>query len=319
MTIENILFDVADALRYPVLILAMLAIVVVLLEAGALLMELRKRRGRGLPRLERALDVSRQALATGDPATALTTIRALGYNRPMTDALSAIVEQRGKPDAADRIAKRMAEYDYRSMRRLERTRILVRAGPALGLMGTLIPLSPALAALSRGDVQRLTDDLRVAFSVTVAGLLVGMIAFAVSLVRDRLYAQDYSDVEYVLAGLSGSPISPKAPATGEAKAAATEVAQSGATATAVLPATAAPVVHPDVPPAAPGQPPPPAVPAAAPPPPSPPPPPPHAPATPPAPTVPPAASPPPPGTAAPPAQPAPGTPAAMPPRPPEGA
>ena len=28
----------------------------------------------------------------------------------------------------------------------ERTRILVRMGPALGLMGTLIPLSPALAA-----------------------------------------------------------------------------------------------------------------------------------------------------------------------------
>jgi biopolymer transport protein ExbB/TolQ len=249
VTIENILFDVADALRYPVLIAALLAIVVVVLELGALLAELRKRRGRGLPRLDRALDIARDALAKGDPTTALTTVRALGYTRPMTEALSAIVEQRGKPDADDRIAKRMAEYDYRSMRRLERTRILVRMGPALGLMGTLIPLSPALAALAEGDVQQLTDDLRVAFSVTVAGLLVGMIAFAVSLVRDRLYAQDYSDVEYVLAGLGG-PIhpSPKAPPTGDAKAAATEVAQSGATATAVIPpaqpATATPVAPP---------------------------------------------------------------------------
>jgi hypothetical protein len=129
----------------------------------------------------------------------------------------------------------MAEYDYRSMKRLERTRILVRMGPALGLMGTLIPLSPALAALAEGDVQRLTDDLRVAFSVTVVGLLIGVVAFAISLVRDRLYAQDYSDVEYVLSGLSGEPVhpSPKAPPSGEAKAAATEVAQSGATAGAV--------------------------------------------------------------------------------------
>ena len=39
-----------------------------------------------------------------------------------------------------------------SLRRLERTRLLVRAGPALGLMGTLIPLSPALSGLAGGDV-----------------------------------------------------------------------------------------------------------------------------------------------------------------------
>jgi biopolymer transport protein ExbB/TolQ len=243
VTIENILFDLADALRYPVLLAALLAIVAVVIELGALFAELRKRRGRGLPRLEQGLNAIRAELAKGDGATALTTARGLGYNGAMSDALGAIVEQRGKPDAADRIAKRMAEYDYRSMRRLERTRILVRMGPALGLMGTLIPLSPALAALAEGDVQRLTDDLRVAFSVTVVGLLIGMIAFAVSLVRDRLYAQDYSDVEYVLAGLSSVPVhpSPRAAPSGEAKAAATEVAQSGATATAVLPTPSTPV------------------------------------------------------------------------------
>jgi biopolymer transport protein ExbB/TolQ len=264
VTIENILFDVADALRYPVLIAALLAVVAVVIELGALFAELRKRRGRGLPRLEQALAAIRDALAKGDNATALTIARGLGYNGAMKDALAAIVEQRSMPDAGDRIAKRMAEYDYRSMKRLERTRILVRMGPALGLMGTLIPLSPALAALAEGDVQRLTDDLRVAFSVTVVGLLIGMIAFAVSLVRDRLYAQDYSDVEYVLAGLSSVPVhpSPKAPPTGEAKVAATEVAQSGATAaaTAVLPTPATPVSTGASPtPAAPAPPTPPAV------------------------------------------------------------
>jgi biopolymer transport protein ExbB/TolQ len=255
VTIENILFDVADALRYPVLIAAMLAVVFVVIELGALLAELRKRRGRGLARLERALDVARGALAKGDATTALVTVRGLGYNAPMTEALGATVEQRGRPDAGDRIAKRMAEYDYRSMRRLERTRILVRMGPALGLMGTLIPLSPALAALAEGDVQRLTEDLRVAFSVTVAGLLIGMVAFAISLVRDRLYAQDYSDVEYILAGLSNGPISPspKAVPTGDAKVAATESARSGATpSTAVMsPAASAPPTAAPTPPAPP--------------------------------------------------------------------
>ncbi|HEU5063332.1 MAG TPA: hypothetical protein VFT79_09310 [Solirubrobacterales bacterium] len=51
----------------------------------------------------------------------------------------------------------------------------------------------------------LTENLRVAFGVTVAGLLVGAIAFSISLIRDRLYAQDYSDVEYVAARLAPAP------------------------------------------------------------------------------------------------------------------
>ena len=79
--------------------------------------------------------------------------------------------------------------------------MLVRFGPALGLMGTLIPLSPALDGLAKGDVQQLSENLRVAFSVTVLGLLIGAVAFSISLVRDRLYAQDLSDLEYVAAAL----------------------------------------------------------------------------------------------------------------------
>jgi biopolymer transport protein ExbB/TolQ len=78
-------------------------------------------------------------------------------------------------------------------------------GPALGLMGTLIPLSPALVGLADGDVAVLSENLRVAFSVTVAGLFVGAVAFAISLVRDRLYGQDYSDVEYAAETLEPRP------------------------------------------------------------------------------------------------------------------
>jgi biopolymer transport protein ExbB/TolQ len=63
----------------------------------------------------------------------------------------------------------------------------------------LIPLSPALAALAEGNVEQLTENLRVAFSVTVLGLLIGAVAFGISLVRDRLYAKDLSDLEFLAA------------------------------------------------------------------------------------------------------------------------
>src|ERR671916_294788 len=118
-------------------------------------------------------------------------------------ATLALLAARARGDRADdRIAKALADFDYASVRRLERTRILVRVGPALGLMGTLIPLSPALAGLAEGDVETLSDNLRVASSVTVAGLLIGAIAYGISLVRDRLYGQDFSDLEYVAAALA---------------------------------------------------------------------------------------------------------------------
>ena len=202
--IEQVLFDVSEALLVPVLVLTLVALAVVVVEAGALLVEVRRRRRRNLWALERGVEECRGRLAAGMQAEALAALLPFAWNRQMEDAFAATVEQCGRPGAEARIAKRLAEYDYLSLRRLERTRILVRMGPALGLMGTLIPLSPALAGLADGDVATLTENLRVAFSVTVAGLMVGAFAFGISLVRDRLYAQDYSDVEYVAAMLTAA-------------------------------------------------------------------------------------------------------------------
>ena len=202
MAIEEFLFSISDALRWPVLVLALVGLAWSLVEAGILFAEMWKRRWRSFTGLEEAVFEAGLALSRRDDIGAMSALSAVSWNRSMQRAMEAIVTYRWKPDAANRIAKSLADYDYRSLKRLERTRILVRMGPALGLMGTLIPLSPALAGLAEGNVTQLTDNLRVAFGVTVAGLLTGAVAFAVSLVRDRLYAQDFSDVEFAAAELA---------------------------------------------------------------------------------------------------------------------
>lgn len=203
MTVERILSHVAKALRIPVLVLAIIALALVVAELGALLVDLARRGRRSLPRLERGLAAAQAALAEGNEQSAIAAVRSIALTPDMAAVLTDIVNQLSDPNADERIAKRLADYEYRHLRRLERTRILVRFGPALGLMGTLIPLSPALAGLAHGNVSALSSNLQVAFSVTVAGLLVGAVAFSISLVRDRLYGQDYSDVEYVAATLTG--------------------------------------------------------------------------------------------------------------------
>jgi biopolymer transport protein ExbB/TolQ len=200
-SVEDVVFDVANALRVPVLILALVALAVVLVELGSLAVELVRRRRRDSDQLETAAIGVRTAQDQEAQAKALLALQSGAASDAMVATFARLAEQAREPNPEPRIAKSLADFDLRSLRRLERTRMLVRAGPALGLMGTLIPLSPALAGLARGDVSELTDNLRVAFSITVLGLLVGAVAYGISLVRDRLYAQDLSDLEFVAAVL----------------------------------------------------------------------------------------------------------------------
>jgi|1186.fasta_scaffold480725_2 biopolymer transport protein ExbB/TolQ len=200
--IEEVLFQIADALRVPVLIAALLALLLTLFDLGAFFVELVRRNSRDARELEQASSAARSALAQNNPGAAAQALLPRATSAQMADALTQIVDQVGERNQSDRMAKVLADFDLGSLRKLERTRMMVRFGPALGLMGTLIPLSPALEGLANGNVKLLSENLRVAFSVTVLGLLIGAVAFAVSLVRDRLYAQDLSDLEYVATTLT---------------------------------------------------------------------------------------------------------------------
>jgi biopolymer transport protein ExbB/TolQ len=205
VNIEQVIFDIAEALRYPVLALALASLALVLVETGAFAVELLRRRRRDTARLERVAQAARAALAGGDVNAARLALRQVAWSGAMATTLELIADRVRATGGTDRVAKALADFDFASLRRLERTRVLVRAGPALGLMGTLIPLAPALAGLAEGDVAELSRNLQVAFSVTVLGLVIGAVAFAVSLVRDRLYGQDLSDLEFVVATLEAQP------------------------------------------------------------------------------------------------------------------
>lgn len=205
-SIENVVFHISNALRTPVLVVALIAVAAVLVELGALAVELLRRGRRNPDRLQNAALNAREALRDGDRASAAKYLGIAVSSAAMWRAVLRVVAHTGLPEASIRVPKSIADFDLGSLRRLERTRILVRAGPALGLMGTLIPLSPALSGLASGNVSQLTDNLRVAFSITVLGLMIGAIAFGISLVRDRLYAQDLSDLTFIAATLeAGEP------------------------------------------------------------------------------------------------------------------
>jgi biopolymer transport protein ExbB/TolQ len=182
------LSHIATALRVPVLIAAVVILVLCALECGRFAVEW-WRRWRN-----RRFDLRQVvAEAVADPSHAAHYAR---YARSPITA-RAILAIAAAPPAERTLATERALVDYELAveRSLDRTRLLVRAGPAIGLMGTLIPLIPGLAALAGGDVGTLANDLRDAFGATVVGLLVGTVAFALTLTRTRTFTEDLAGLE----------------------------------------------------------------------------------------------------------------------------
>jgi biopolymer transport protein ExbB/TolQ len=182
------LSHIATALRVPVLIAAVIVLLLCALELGRFAVEW-WRRWRN-----RHFDLGEVvAHAVAEPSHAGHYAR---YARNSITA-RAVMAIAGAP-AADRgpaTEHALVDYELAVQRSLDRTRLLVRAGPAIGLMGTLIPLIPGLAALAGGDVSTLASDLRDAFGATVVGLLVGTVAFALTLARTRMYTEDLAGLE----------------------------------------------------------------------------------------------------------------------------
>ncbi len=205
--LQQLIYDVSRILLWPVLIAAILCLVWVLVEFGVFLYELWLRfRYRDLDALEVRALRARKAFLDGKPRTAYRYLQENTYSLVVVRFLYDLIRNYQTERLAAKPLKLLQEYEFYTIRRLERTRILVRIGPILGLMGTLIPLSPALIGLASGNTQKLAVNLTTAFSVTVIGLLIGGLAFVISIVRDRMYSQDISDMEYLLELLEGTDV-----------------------------------------------------------------------------------------------------------------
>ena len=85
--------------------------------------------------------------------------------------------------------------ESRLIKSTNKTDILVRRGPILGLLGTLIPLGPGLAAWGSDDITTLAESLTIAFDTTVTGLAVGGIGYLISKFRKQWYESDLIEIE----------------------------------------------------------------------------------------------------------------------------
>lgn len=110
-----------------------------------------------------------------------------------TDFLRNIIEAPSKA-YSNRL---LADYEVRADAELGKYKLLTKFGPILGLMGTLIPMGPALAGLATGDVASMAYNMQIAFATTVVGLFVGAIGYVLLQIKQRWFVADLADLEFI--------------------------------------------------------------------------------------------------------------------------
>lgn len=91
----------------------------------------------------------------------------------------------------------LADFQVETQKILAKYRMLVKFGPMLGLMGTLIPMGPALVGLGLGDISSMAYNMQVAFATTVIGMLVSGIGLCALQLNQRYYAGYLNDLEFL--------------------------------------------------------------------------------------------------------------------------
>ncbi len=194
--LSNMMNVFSTALLIPVMFLLTLLVFLSLIQLGEFLSEYSKRH-RDWNNLETNCKKLEHDLRNSDFTEASRALENIKQNYMVTsfarDA-SKYLNERHLP-AIERLSQ---EYEIQMAKRLEHTKITSTIGPMLGLMGTLIPLGPALIGLSSGDLEALAQNLMIAFATTVVGLFAAGIGYVLTQVRRRWYWEDMSDIDYIL-------------------------------------------------------------------------------------------------------------------------
>lgn len=80
------------------------------------------------------------------------------------------------------------------LRELEGLRLCSRISPMLGLVATMIPLGPALVAVSSGHSERISASLGASFAAVIVALVAASITFVIYTVRRRWLLGELNDV-----------------------------------------------------------------------------------------------------------------------------
>jgi biopolymer transport protein ExbB/TolQ len=174
--LENGLFALGQVLRFPVMALLWVCVMASVFMAGHALVEFVGRRRERLGFNLHAWLQQGAALAQGErlrrlPADLRQLVAAVESERQQDTLVNGAFEHL------------VLEREERLRHTLVPSRMLVKVGPSIGLLGTLIPMGTSLASLATGNLDAMAGQMIVAFTTTIIGLATGTLAYVVAATR----------------------------------------------------------------------------------------------------------------------------------------
>lgn len=193
-TISNVLFWISNGLLVPDIVLLILLFCKSLLLVGGFFgqyINIRKTDKLVHDEMESlrtsGLEAFRKKLPEKNPSAVVAFAKKLldaGTDRALKDKL-------------------LSEFEIYADKDMAWPRYLAKLGPMLGLMGTLIPMGPALVGLSTGDIGSMAYNMQVAFATTVVGMVSAAIGYFTEQVKQRWYLRDLTALQYLSDVLDG--------------------------------------------------------------------------------------------------------------------
>jgi biopolymer transport protein ExbB/TolQ len=189
--LENGLFALGQVLRFPVMALLWVCVAAALFMAGSCIVDFVTR-----TRERRGFDVTtwlKSGSALDAPEPRRRALPAL-LRSLLTDVEQARTEHRLDAGGLEHL---VLESEERLRHSLNSARMLVKVGPSLGLLGTLIPMGSSLASLATGNLEAMAGQMVVAFTTTIIGLATGTLAYVVAVARQSWVNETIREQRYL--------------------------------------------------------------------------------------------------------------------------
>ena len=192
--LSSLLYVVAQSLILPVVAALLIAMVYTIIQVGGVLSEYSSRINTDVDEIEGIINgISDQETPEGIKKV----VEKSNLPKSHREILGKIASNSNIGEKSrEAFARKLIEAEQiNAAKRIEKTDVIAKIGPAIGLMGTLIPLGPGLSALGSGDITTLSQNLVVAFDAAIVGLAAAAVAFTISRVRRRWYEDQLSTLD----------------------------------------------------------------------------------------------------------------------------
>lgn len=190
---QTILYTVSTALLYPVVLLLIIISLWLVVYTGGFLAEwIKRRQSRSNGLLADSLEIIKKNENLPSEIGENLPLHITNYAKELEDIIhgdSLFMEER--------VEDLNQRKEYSLLKEVDKIRLIVRIGPSLGLMGTLIPMGTGLAGLTQGNMAQLSSNLILAFTTTVVGLALGVTAHFFSVVKERWVIEDMRHVNLI--------------------------------------------------------------------------------------------------------------------------